>query len=272
MASVKNITLDSSKARPQRKSKEEAIKKMDDKNIVDDESEELDAHRKTVKKNVKDVKVNHTAEDSELNLKLQYQKRISYCDRDLIKIDDDGGSKEKNGKKYVKVVAQTGMFEIMKKNMMKVLIEDMKVKVAKDEMVETYGSQHAEAKIHLFLMFDYLGKNYETKVDVFNTNCSFGINSSGKGSDTARLDGMTIAEYFVKHFRLPTATILTAKFVVNEVNEQCREMASMALHHMHKKKSACFDCGKEVKAETSLKDFTLNLCSQETEKGSCSIK
>ena len=72
-------------------------------------------------KKTRNVKVAHNALEKELNMAKLYKKRYESCDKELVKIDMKNGSADKNKQKFVKVEYQTGMFEAMKKNMVRVM-------------------------------------------------------------------------------------------------------------------------------------------------------
>ena len=147
------------------------------------------------------VQINKLAILRELNLKHQYEERIKYCDRETLKIDEKGGSKDES-KKYVKVLVNAGMFEVLKKGLVKELEKMFNVKINENKQakVDVYGKDEAEIKYHIYFIFSLDSNVYKAKLDVYNTTCSIGIDSIGTGSENTRLGGMTIAEYIFHTF------------------------------------------------------------------------
>ena len=78
-----------------------------------------------------------------------------------------------------------GMFEILKKEMVQTLDQTYNVKInqQKQPKVDTYGSKKAEIKYQIYLMFKNQDTIFETKVDLFNTPCTVGIDSIGDGAE-----------------------------------------------------------------------------------------
>ena len=126
MSSVKSITAGEARESRARKAKLDAMSKnlieIDDSDSEDLFSEtigNIDAKVVSKPKNKKKVavKVTHNAVDSDLNLETQFSKRFQACNRNIFKVNKDNGSANKDKQKYVKVEFQTGMFEVLKKNM-----------------------------------------------------------------------------------------------------------------------------------------------------------
>ena len=205
MSSVKNITVGEARENRVRKAKIDAMSKnlieIDDSDNDDLFSDAIDDNdARVVSKTKKDkkkvaVKVTHIAVDSELNLETQFSKRFQACNRDIFKVNKQNGSANKDKQKYVKVEFQTGMFEVLKKNMIDIMREDFKVKYTKDPKLETYGASKAEEIYYLDLQFIKDGSEYNVKLSVFNTNCIIGIDSTGKGKKVIK--AQSVAEFFV---------------------------------------------------------------------------
>ena len=73
-------------------------------------------------KKARNVVVQNKATNSELNLLTQYKNRKKFCDRELFKVDRESGSKDKEKQKFVYLCFKTGLFEAMKKNMVKIIL------------------------------------------------------------------------------------------------------------------------------------------------------
>ena len=133
------------------------------------------------KKKGRKVKVTHNALDKDLNMVKQYEKRYESCNKELIKVDMKKGSANKDSQKFVKLEFQTGMFEAMKKNMVKVMKDKFEVNFVegKDPKLETYGKSKAEERYTLDLMFKDGNSDYTVQVSIYKTNCTMGVDSVG---------------------------------------------------------------------------------------------
>ena len=71
-----------------------------------------------------------------MNLKKQYNDRIAFCERELIKVNEQRGASD-NSQKYIEF--QTGMFEVIKLNLMKYINVIPDLEIVKGPKVETFG-------------------------------------------------------------------------------------------------------------------------------------
>ena len=144
MTSVKQITDRASKKVAMNNIAKQ--KTIDDNEVLlvtsDDESEETLVD---VTKNRWKPVVQNKAKGSNLNLPKHYRKRIECCNNKLFHIQKKKGSRDK---KQIYMEFQTGMFEILKKCMVKYMkdVFDVEQSLTKDPKVETYGASKAEER------------------------------------------------------------------------------------------------------------------------------
>ena len=193
------------------------------------------------------VRVTHNALDKDLNMVKQYKTRYDGCMKELIKIDMNNGSVNKDKQIYVKLEFQTGMFEAMKKNMVKIMIEKFQVKFVegKDPKLETYGRSMAEERYSLDLKFIENDKQYTVQVTIFNTNCTMGVKSVGNTAHEIIKD-QTVAEYFVKMVIFEVSEVIKTKVNVTKINEQCRKLAMLGMEMQNKPQNLCYGCTKDI--------------------------
>ena len=137
------------------------------------------------------VKVQNKSKTSNLNQRKQFTDRISYCDRPLYRINEEKGSKE-NKQKYVEL--QTGIFELLKQQLVPCIDAMEDVEVTKDPKCETYGIDQAEERYNLDLKYKYNDHNYEVKLLIFNTTCSMLVQCK----DSSQVED-TISQIFIKN-------------------------------------------------------------------------
>ena len=137
------------------------------------------------------VKVQHKAKTSNLNQRKQFSDRISYCDRPLYRINDEKGSKE-NKQKYIEL--QTGIFELLKQQLVPCIDAMEDVEVTKDPKCEIYGKDQAEERYNLDLKYKYMDQKYEVKLLIFNTTCSMLVQCKALS-----LEENTISQIFIKN-------------------------------------------------------------------------
>ena len=211
---------------------------------LDDEVAIDKSTRKVVDKPKKNrnVIVQNKAVNSNLNLLTLYKNRKKYCDRELFKIDKDSGSKTKEKQKFVYVALRTGLFEALKKNMVKIMEQEYGVTLVNDPKMETFGQSKAEERALLDLKFFHDAKEYEVKVHVYNTQCSIGIDSKTMKKET---ENVSIAEFFVKSILSKTVDILTSKLNIDELNEYCRELSNLGIKASIKGLNTCNKCSRK---------------------------
>ena len=158
--------------RPQRNARPGSLKEV---SFSDEETDSITVKAASVVETIEDPNaipiVTQNAKEFDLNHFKQYTKRIEYTNRDMFKIHDknlrpkDQGSKDKG---LVYVAFNSGMFEAIKKNMMRFLIDAYKVSLTKQPKIEYYGQ--AEERINLNIMVALNGKDQELKIKVYNTS------------------------------------------------------------------------------------------------------
>ena len=181
-------------------------------------------------KKVRTVLIQNKAVNSNLNLLTQYKNRKKYCDRELFIIDKESGSKNKEKQKFVYLAFRTGLFEAMKKNMVRVMEEEFGVSLIQDPKMETYGKSKAEERALMDLKFLHCSIEYEVKIHVYNTKCSIGVDS--KTTET-EIENSSIAEFFVKSVISKTVDILTSKLNIEEINKQCWKLSILVKDSTH---------------------------------------
>ena len=135
-----------------------------------------------ISKNKRKVVVQNKAKGSNLNLVKHFKKRIECCNKELVHIQKKKGSGDK---KQVYIEFQTGMFEVLKKCMVKYMKEkfDVNQSATKDPKVETYGANKAEERYFLDLEMNLNNEKHEIKVIIYNTICCMMIQGQGQSVD-----------------------------------------------------------------------------------------
>ena len=179
------------------------------------------------------VQVNNLAVKSDLNLKRQYEERIGYCDRVEIKCVEKA-EMEEEAKKLVKLIVNTGMFEVLKKDLVKELTKSQNVTMTQNKQpkVDKYGAKMAEIKYQIYFTFSAQGNKYEAKVDLFNTTCTILIDSIGRGAEKARIEGFSIAEFCYHTFFKTVLDSLMERYDIKHINKFCKQMVSSALSNL----------------------------------------
>ena len=102
------------------------------------------------------------------------------------KIDIELGiDEEKNQGKSIMVNMRTSVFEVMKSNLLKLLLKNPLVKTAKQirtAKAETDIGTEAEIEYHIDVEFLVEDKEHCLKLKIFNTNCRIQIQHAGKAS------------------------------------------------------------------------------------------
>ena len=165
MSSVKCITgRDQREARP-RKSKTDARERLVEVEEIDEDAfnetmiNQAEQAAEQKKKKVNTVRVTNNAPKSELNMCKQFRDRLNACNREVFKVDKEKGSANRTKQKIVKAEFQTGVFEVSKKNMVKVMTEQFNVEIIADPKVETYGGLTEQIKA--VKVWDRVFKIYE---------------------------------------------------------------------------------------------------------------
>ena len=168
--------------------------------------------------------LSQNAKEFDLNHFKQYTKRIEFANRDTFKIHDknlrpkDQGSKDKG---LVYVSFNAGMFEAIKKNVMRILKNTFGATITKQPKIEYYGA--AEERINLDLQVALNGESHDLKIKVHNTTCALDVQALGVPLKTTfpHLSGLTCAEYFCLNIRTKVVEILKDAAKKDKVNRTC---------------------------------------------------
>ena len=206
------------------------------------------------RKKAQKVKVGHNALDKDLNMVKLYKVRYECCKKDLIKVDTSNGSANKDRQKFVKLEFQTGMFEAMKKNMVRIMKDKFQVDFVdgKDPKLETYGKSKAEERYTLDLKFHGDNSEQTVQVTIYNTNCTMGIDIVGNSAHKI-INDQTAAEYFVKMVIFEVAAFIRTKVNISELNEKCRKLAMLGMEMQSKPQNLCYECKKGINDENNFK-------------------
>ena len=134
--------------------------------------------RASPKKNSRVPIVNNVAEDKDLNLEKHFKNRMKYAERpEFIEIDRTKGSSDKTCQQYVLLNVQTGLFEAMKKSMLRILTDTLHLRFSdnKNPRVDLYGALGSELKYQLYIKYKKFDKDYSVKIDLNNTKCTIGV-------------------------------------------------------------------------------------------------
>ena len=122
--------------------------------------------------------VQNKAKGIELNFNKQYKKILEYCDRESYEIHekeknpDDKNVKGAQNKSCVYMDMNAGLLEASKKNLVRILEQNMNVTLAKKPKVETYGTSKAMERILLDMKMVVENNEYDLKLRVFSRCCS----------------------------------------------------------------------------------------------------
>jgi hypothetical protein len=245
---------------------------MDTNQVVNPTDDIVDVHEESEDPNAIPI-ITQNAKDFDLNHFKQYTKRIEYCNRDIVKVHDkkfhakDHGSKDKG---LIYIAFNAGMFEAIKKNMMKVLKDAFGVIIVRQPKVEYYGA--AEESINLDIKVKLNGQDQEMKIKVYNTVCSMDVQALGIPLKTtfAHLFNLTCAEYFVTHILPKIVEILSRSIDIKKLNEFHRKLAIDGKNASKKEKvnKSCVSCDKDVKSGDAIK---CTKCKKPTHK-QCTFK
>ena len=147
-----------------------------------------------------------------MNLKKQYNDRIAFCERELIKVNEQRGASD-NSQKYIEF--QTGMFEVIKLNLMKYINVIPDLEIVKGPKVETFGINEAEERYNLDVSFNCDGRTEKVKLLIFNTTCSIMVQSQPTNSKS-----ISVAQSFINTIIKPIVEDMKKRININEVNDK----------------------------------------------------
>ena len=230
--------------REHRKSKEEASRKISKMNEEIEVEEIIDKSVDVIKRKVSAVNV---------NMGKQFTKLTEHCDRkNFSAVNEDKGNAG-----LLTVNFQAGVFDAMRKFMMKVLTKDYDAELVKEANVEVMGSSGNEVETRV--MFDIQITLNEIqhlcKVKVYNTLCSMDFQSIGENiyKEYEHLNNMTVGRYLATKVVPDVIEKIADEYGVDfkKLNNQWRKQATEATKAMNKE--ACPRCEKPKNNRKSLK-------------------
>ena len=141
----------------------------------------------------------------DLNHFNQYKKLIEFCNRYVIKNHDKRPNRKDHGsvdRGLIYIFFNAGMFEALKKNMMRILKEMFKIELIKQPKVEFYGN--AKEHIHLDIKVYMNGQEHKMKIKVYNTACSLDVQALGIPllKTFPHLSNLTCMDFFIQNMML----------------------------------------------------------------------
>ena len=265
------------------------LKQMDDALDIDriDDEEllgEVDEHQtpnvsKLTKKQIQ-PKVSINAREMTLNLLKQYSKLIFYADRNLLSIHDPlKDANHKGNEKQVYVEFSSGVFEALKKNMIKTLGNTFEINVIAQPKVEKYGTTKADSKVCFDVKMEVDENIHFVKICAYITKCSMDFSGMNKHQAVKsradhspdkrfpHLDNKTVGAYFAENVVPKLVGKIGEKVDFAKVNDIIKELARKALMVENQKKD-CTVCEKSLKDKVN---FQCQYCSKLAHK-SCAIE
>ena len=207
------------------------------------------------KKNPRDPLVKSLAEDKDIDLEKHFKNRIKYSLRtEFFEVDKSRGSKDRNLQKHVTINVQTGLFEAMKKSLVRILTDCLCLDLSDEDnpKVDLYGSLGTELKYQIYVKYKVEEKTYKVKIDLHNTTCVLGVYGVGN-NNSDKVEGKSVAGFFVEQYLLKVVDNIKLETDIIELNKKYRELAKIGLQNLNKKKQICFECEKEVKDGNNFK-------------------
>ena len=206
--------------------------------------------------------VTQNAKEFDLNHFKQFKKRVECCNRNTMRIHNKNTKSKDHGsadRGLVYIEFNAGMFEAIKKNMMRILRDTYKVIMTKAK-IEFYGE--AEERINIDFQVSLNGHVHEMKMKVYNTVCALDVQALGIPTETtfAHLSNITCGLFFAENVIVRVVNILDKHIDIKKLNEYHRKLAIDGKNATKNKLSkSCSSCEKDVKTGNAIKCHTCKL-------------
>ena len=236
---------------------------VDDDELHENLVENVDALDNTPSRKGLNPRVSFNATEMTLNLFKQYSKIVFFAERQLFSIHNPKiNAKEKGNDKQVYIEFASGVFEALKKNMVRTLEDEFGITVVCQPKVEKYGTSKADSKVCLDMKMEVNNHVHFVKLCAYITN--YGIDVAGMskhqpmkaradhapGKRFPHLENKTVGEYFAGNIIPKMIEKIGEKVDYNKVNHAVRKLARKALLEENGKKD-CIICEKKLKDKTN---------------------